>query len=479
MKNKIAWKLAFYFSVVLLLFSLIIGSLFTVMFRSYTINLQKNELETRAVTMAKALAKSTADTAAGSGMGNRQGNYGFYLRFLNEIAMTDAWVVDENLELITGNQLAGTTYLYADLPQNAEAVVKEVFIGNTTFSEGFSSLLNTPTLTVGTPIRSNGKIVGALLLHSPVEGINESVKQGYQILAVSMVAALILSGFLSILLAVTFSKPLQKMKNVAMQLASGDYTVKTEIQQKDEIGELAASIDILSERLETASHESEHLNQLRRDFIANISHELRTPITVIRGSLEALCDEVITEPTQVKAYHLQMWNESLFLQRLVNDLLDLSRLQNTDFQIDLQEVSLCEVLEDAVRSARQMAQAKQIQIELELKSELCVIHGDYGRLRQMFLIILDNAVKFSPKNGSVLVLQQDNTVSIRDHGIGIAEEELPYIFERFYQVQSEENKSGTGLGLAIAKQIAERHAIELSVESKIGIGTEFRFTLKQ
>src|SRR5450756_1678628 len=276
MKNKIAWKLTFYFSVVLLLFSLIIGSLFTVMFRSYTINLQKNELETRAVTMAKALAKSTADTAAGSGMGNRQGNYGFYLRFLNEIAMTDAWVVDENLELITGNQLAGTTYLYADLPQNAEAVVKEVFLGNTTFSEGFSSLLNTPTLTVGTPIRSNGKIVGALLLHSPVEGINESVKQGYQILAVSMVAALILSGFLSIILAVTFSKPLQKMKNVAMQLASGDYTVKTEIQQKDEIGELAASIDILSERLETASHESEHLNQLRRDFIANISHELRT-----------------------------------------------------------------------------------------------------------------------------------------------------------------------------------------------------------
>ncbi|HZW48677.1 MAG TPA: ATP-binding protein, partial [Bacillota bacterium] len=260
--------------------------------------------------------------------------------------------------------------------------------------------------------------------------------------------------------------------------ASGDYNVKTGIQQKDEIGELASSIDILSERLETASHESERLNQLRRDFIANISHELRTPITVIRGSLEALCDEVITEPQQVKAYHLQMWNESLYLQRLVNDLLDLSRLQNTDFQIDLQEVNLCEVLEDVVRSARQMAQAKHIQIEQEIKSEICAIHGDYGRLRQMFLIILDNAIKFSPKNGSVKVSLQDHTITICDRGIGIAETELPYIFERFYKVQSEANKSGSGLGLAIAKQIAERHAIELSVESKVGLGTEFRFTLK-
>ncbi|HZW48789.1 MAG TPA: two-component sensor histidine kinase, partial [Bacillota bacterium] len=218
MRNKIAWKLTLYFSVVLLLFSLIIGSVFTVLFRSYTINLQKNELETRAVTMAEALAKSTDETTTGSGIkGNRQSGYGFYLRFLDEIAMTDAWVVDENLQLITGNQLAGNTYLYADLPQNAESVVKEVFLGNTTFSEGFSSLLNTPTLTVGTPIRSSGEIIGALLLHSPVEGINEPIKQGYQILAVSMVAALILSSFLSIILAVAFSKPLQKMKNVAMQ----------------------------------------------------------------------------------------------------------------------------------------------------------------------------------------------------------------------------------------------------------------------
>ena len=478
MKNKIAWKLTFYFSVVLLLFSLIIGSVFTVLFRSYTINLQKDELASRAVTMASALAKSTADQAAGSGMGKQQSGYGFYLRFLNEIAMTDAWVVDENLQLITGNQVAAATYQYADLPSNAASVVKEVFLGNTTFSEGFSSLLNTQTLTVGTPIQSNGKIIGALLLHSPVEGINEAITQGYQIMAVSMLVALVLSGFLSIILAVTFSKPLQKMKQVAMQLAAGDYSIKTEIQQKDEIGDLASSIDVLSQRLETASHESEHLNQLRRDFIANISHELRTPITVIRGSLEALCDEVITEPEQVKAYHQQMWKESIFLQRLVNDLLDLSRLQNTDFQIDLQEVSLCEVLEDAVRSARQMAQVKQIQIEMEIKSELCVIQGDYGRLRQMFLIILDNAVKFSPVQGSVKVLLQDHVVSIRDQGIGIAQEELPYIFERFYQIPSEENKSGTGLGLAIAKQIAERHAITLSVESKIAVGTEFRFILK-
>ena len=103
------------------------------------------------------------------------------------------------------------------------------------------------------------------------------------------------------------------------------------------------------------------------------------------------------------------------------------------------------------------------------------LFGDYGRLCQMFLIILDNAIKFSPQGSVVTVSLKDKTVSIRDNGIGIAQEDLPYIFDRFYQVKSEENKNGTGLGLAISKQIADRHNIHVSITSKINHGTEFRF----
>lgn len=474
MKNKITWKLALYFSVVLLLFSVIIGGVFMVLFKNHTMQLQKAELQKRAETMAGTISGFANNSGSGNGMmGNGKMGYGAYLRFLNDIAMTDVWIVDENLDLITSGPM--TQYQYSDLPQDADKVVKEVFQNKTTFSEGFSGLLNNPTLTVGTPILSDGKVVGALLLHSPVEGINEANFQGFLILIISIIAAFLLALVLSGILAANFTKSLKKMKNSATLLAAGNYTAKTGVQQQDEIGELAAAIDILSERLDLASRESEKLNQLRRDFVANISHELRTPVTVIRGSLEALCDEVVTDPELVKSYHRQMLNESIFLQRLVNDLLDLSRLQNADFKIEMQEISLCDVLSDVIRSAQHMAQTKSITIQQEHDTEMCAVFGDYGRLRQMFLIILDNAIKFSPQGGVVTVSLKDKTVSICDNGIGIAQEDLPYIFDRFYQVESEENKNGTGLGLAIAKQIADRHNIHILVKSRQNEGTEFQF----
>jgi len=299
MKNKIAFKLTMYLSAALLLFSIIIGSVFMTLFKHHTMELHKSDLEKRAFTMASTLSNFTNGTDSDFHvMGERRNGYGGYLRFLNEIAMTDVWIVDENLELITSGHIAQEQYNYADLPTDAEAVVKKVFQGKNTFSEGFSNLMNTPTLTVGTPIIKENVVIGALLLHSPVNGMNKAILQGFQILAVSISVALVLSVLLSIILAVIFTKPLKKINASALQLANGDYSAKTGVQQKDEIGELASTIDILSEQLNLASMESERLLKLRRDFIANISHELRTPVTVIRGSLEALCDDVITDPEQ-------------------------------------------------------------------------------------------------------------------------------------------------------------------------------------
>ncbi len=475
MKNKIAFKLTLYFSAALLLFSIIIGSVFISLFKNHTIQLYKADLEKRAVTIATTLSEYTSGGPGAGLTGGRQGGYGVYLRLLDEIAMTDVWIVDENLELITGGHMVDQKYIYADLPQDAEKVVKAVFQGKTTFSEGFSELMHTPTLTVGTPIMSERGIAGALLLHSPVEGMNEAVAQGFETLIISVLVALVLSILLSVVLALAFTKPLKKMKNTALCLAEGNYNAKTGVRQKDEIGELAAVLDVLSERLEKASRESEKLLKLRRDFVANISHELRTPVTVIRGSLEALCDDVVTEPQQVKSYLQQMLNESIYLQRLVNDLLDLSRLQNTDFQIDMQQINLCDVLNDVIRSAQHLAQTKQVTIEQEQNAQVYQVFGDYGRLRQMLLVILDNAIKFSPRGGTVTVILKDKKLSISDEGIGIPAQDLPYIFDRFYKVKSGDNKSGTGLGLAIAKQIADRHHIKVSVDSQENEGTEFRF----
>jgi len=194
--------------------------------------------------------------------------------------MADVWIVDENLNLITIGHMTNKQYNYTDLPKDAESVVDKVFEGNTTFSEGFSNLLNIPTLTVGTPIKSNGNVIGALLLHTPVEGMNSAINQGFKILGISIIFALILSTILSIVFAVSFTLPLKKIKNTAIELSKGDYTAKTGVVQRDEIGDLASTMDVLSCRLNTASQESEKLQKLRRDFVSNISHELRTPVTV-------------------------------------------------------------------------------------------------------------------------------------------------------------------------------------------------------
>ena len=405
MRSRIALKLTLYFAAALLLFSAVIGAVFITLFRSQTIKGSKDDLEARAVSIAGAMSEYMGSTNTGSKgmMGSGMGGYGVYLRFIDDIAMADVWIVDEDLNLITNSQMSGKEYNYADLPEDADLVVKEAFSGETTFSEGFSSLLSAPTLTVGTPITVNGQIVGAVLLHSPVEGIDDAAMRGVWILLISILASLILSAVLSAFLALKFTKPLNKMKDSALLLAEGDYTAKTGVNQKDEIGELAGTIDVLSERLHFAKLESDKLEKLRRDFVANISHELKTPVTVIRGSLEALCDGVVTEPEQVKSYHSQMLLESLSLQRLVNDLLDLSRLQNADFKIEMQDLNLCEILSDAARSAGHLAMAKNIEIRQAYDTQSYKVTGDYGRLRQMFLIVLDNAVKFSPEGGTVAI----------------------------------------------------------------------------
>ena len=484
MKNKLAVRLSLYFSAVLLALSLIVGALFFFLFRSYTLEAHKKDMAARAESIAAGLSgyMSTGGVgpmAGGNGAGKGMGGYGAYLKFIDDIAGMPVWIVDENLALLSGSMPGDAAqhgnFNVADLPADAGRVVKDVFAGKTTFSEGFSGLLNAPTLTAGTPITVSGRIVGAVLLHAPVDGVSESVNQGLLLLTVSIAAALVLTVAMSFFLAAKFTTPLKKMQSSTALLAAGDYTVKTHIQRRDEIGALAVSIDILSDKLLDARRATENLDRLRRDFIANVSHELRTPVTVLRGSLEALRDGVVTQPAQVENYYRQMLGETLSLQRLVNDLMELARLQNTDFKIDMTALNVYDVLTDALRSARQLAESKHIDIQLDADAQTLAVTGDYGRLKQMFLVILDNAVKFSPENSQIQVTLEKNSVSIRDRGPGIPPEAQPYVFDRFYKTKSAENTTGSGLGLAIAKQIAERHGIALNLNKQYKDGAEFLF----
>lgn len=508
MRNKIAVKFFLSFAAALVIFSLIVGSSFAYLFRKHVVMVKEQDMGLRAERIAQALGETRDQWLAfqarrkqeqkdkyttyhplpprntgvkvpsGAGVGTRSFSYGFnsVLRFLGSSAAEDVWIIDENHHLeITGNnnrQSRAPEFLNKDLPEEADAVVKEVLAGKTVHSQGFSTVLKVPTLTVGVPVKDKDEqIIGAVLIHAPISGLDSAVIDANKILLLCGAVALAIAFLVAIYFAWRFTKPLKLMQQTAETMTEGDYAARCNIHQNDEVGELANALDSLGARLEVASKESAKLDQLRKDFIANISHELRTPVTVIRGSLEALVDKVVTAPEKVEEYYNQMLNETLFLQRLINDLLDLSRLQNTDFKIEMSKVNLCEVLQDVAHSGQRLGRDKNINVTLKSEETTYPLEGDYGRLRQMLMVFVDNAVKFSPKGSSIDLTLHGRILRVTDHGVGVSAEALPHIFDRFYKTRSEKNKTGTGLGLAIAREIAERHGMSVHMESVPNVAT--------
>ena len=475
MKHSIALRLMVYFGAALLAFALVGGLVFTALFRQATVEAKKADMLTRATELAQTLSAALGENATGGRMGGGQGaGYGAFVRTVSAVE-TGVWVLDANMQFLTLGHMQNTQLTYADLPADAEAVVQAVFAGQTPFSEGFSTLLGAPTLTVGAPIYQGETVAGALLLHDAVAGVTQAAALGTRVLLVSGAAALLAAAALGMLLSGAFARPLTRMQAAAMRLTQGDYAARTGVMRHDQIGALAAAMDVLGSRLAAARDAKARQESLRNEFLANVSHELRTPVTVLRASLEALCDGVVAGQAQVADYHRRMLGETVLLQRLVNDLMELARLQNTDFPIERTPLDLCAPLGDALRAAEQLAKPKGVRILRTLPAMPLPMDGDHGRLRQMFLIVLDNAVKFSPVGGEVKVTVTAGEVAVCDQGPGIPPEEVQAIFERFHRARTQENRQGSGLGLAIAREIALRHGMQIDVQSTPGQGACFRF----
>lgn len=408
------------------------------------------------------------------------------MRMIEDIAMGEVWIVDAKTgNIVQGRNEKGQPFSYLKLPPNAEETIKKAISGEATTTENFNDYLNENSITVAVPIKNGETIEGVVLLHSPVKYMSSALKSGIYTLVFSILAALILAGISAVWLSISFTKPLNKIRNTTTELAKGNYEVTTQVNQNDEIGDLAKSIDKLALQLDKSSKESERFEKMRQNFIANISHELRTPITVIRGSIEAICDGIIKDSEQLKDYNEQILSDSIHLQRLVNDLIDLTKLQNTDFSIDKSTINLFEIINDAVRSMKQISTKKGVKINFSVENTIeedrYLFVGDYQRIRQMIIIVLDNAIKFSNENQEVdILLKKENNkyeLKICDSGRGIDSKNIGEIFNRYHKSNTEENKNGMGLGLAIAKEIAIRHNIEIIVESEPYIKTVFTFLI--
>ncbi|MGB4984272.1 MAG: HAMP domain-containing sensor histidine kinase [Erysipelotrichaceae bacterium] len=466
MNKKITIKLFLSFLISLIIFTLINSTIFTHLFRNHTIELTKQEMITQSNNISEDVKTFLENKTKGSGFRK-------YLQMINDVTNKTVWVVDENLNFIINNNGNHTKIEYEELPINAKELVEEVLKGKTTFSEEFSYLLDQPTLTVGTPITINNKIVGVVLLHSSISGINNANNATNKILLMSLSISLVLALFISSLLSKSFTKPLKIINDNTLKLAKGDYHIKNQINKKDEIGQLANSINYLSQQLAIADEEYKNKEERQKEFVANVSHELKTPVTIIKGSLEALNDHIITNPQEIQAYYKQMLYEINNLQDLIKDLLDLSQLENLEFSIFKQDISKKDLINDVIRTSKKIAANKNINIILNNNSENDILHADYTRIRQLLLIIIDNAIKFSPMNSYINININNNSIVIEDFGEGINKDQLPYIFDRFNKSTSSTNHSGNGLGLSIAKEIAKKHNYQITVESEINKGTKF------
>ncbi|WP_070120516.1 two-component system histidine kinase PnpS [Bacillus marinisedimentorum] len=231
--------------------------------------------------------------------------------------------------------------------------------------------------------------------------------------------------------------------------------------------------------------ELKRLEQMRKDFVANVSHELRTPITSIRGFSETLLDGALNDPEATRQFLTIIHKESERLQNLINDLLDLSKIEQQQFKLVTSEVDIVELLREVILIVDSKAREKGIDLQFNDTSGQILITGDVHRLKQVFINLISNGINYTRPGGKVEVTAAEKNgmveVVVADTGIGISEEEFPRIFERFYRVDKarSRNSGGTGLGLAIVKHLVEAHEGKITVESSPGKGTAFTVHLKK
>ncbi|MEH7124351.1 ATP-binding protein [Bacillus sp. JJ1532] len=225
--------------------------------------------------------------------------------------------------------------------------------------------------------------------------------------------------------------------------------------------------------------EERQLDKLRQDFIANVSHELRTPIAMMQGYSEAIVDDIASTDEEKKEMASVIYDESLRMGRLVNELLDLARMEAGHIQLTMEEIEVKPFLQKVVRKFQGLAKEQEIHLDLQLSEQSGSLRFDPDGIEQVLTNLIDNGIRHTPNMGKVIVSERNDErglyIEVEDSGSGIPEEDLPFVFERFYKADKARTRgrSGTGLGLAIAKNIIHAHKGQISVQSKIGQGTTF------
>lgn len=330
---------------------------------------------------------------------------------------------------------------------------------------------------VAIPYINRGEMAGGILLISPISGTREMISELNSYLLYTVLIALSVSFLLSWLLSKVHVNRIEKIRKATSKIAQGNYDVDIPSTNFDEIGEMANDFNEMINKLRAQNEEIDSLEKRRRQFIADVSHEMRTPLTTIRGLIEGLKNDMIPEAEKEKGVQL-ISQETRRLIRLVNENLDYERIRSNQVKLNRENILLSEVLEIIKDHLYQQAENKGIELQLDV-DEKSIVYADYDRLIQILINITKNSIQFT-NEGTVWLrgkqLDDVTMIEIEDTGIGMDKQEIEFIWRRFYKadISRTSNQFGEfGLGLSIVKRLVELHNGEIFIESKQNKGTKF------
>lgn len=476
-KYSLFLEFAVFCTAILLLFAFVMGRSFsTVFFR----NTYEEELSQRTQAVAQKAEQCLKDPALLEAFLQKDVKAcQSALSFLRDYATTDdieIWLVAGDTVMASYNEKKDLLE-FDEIPYRYGEMLSELFSGQSVGNQKYANVWNRDMFGVGAPVYDGeNNVIAAVIVQVTNSRMLATTRSADTAVLLSTVVALFVALVLILALTGYFTRPLVKMKSAADAWVTGAYGTQTGVTRGDEIGQLASALDVLAERLAKLAREREESERVRYQFFADVSHELKTPVTVLRAQIEMLRDGIVTDPDEMQVCLSDALSETSQLQRLVEDLLTLAKLQSPEFSLNRESVCLCDVARDIFRSHGAVAAEKGVALVLDTRCKDkndCTVTGDYTRIRQMVAIFVDNALKFTPTGKHIyLTIDHDDApfVTVRDEGCGMAPEELLHAFDRFY-THYNRNSNGTGLGLPIAKQIADRHGAAIAAASEPGSGT--------
>lgn len=305
----------------------------------------------------------------------------------------------------------------------------------------------------------------------------------FLLLGLLLIFAGVLSASFGYLLAASMTQSLKLVQQSAHKLAGGDFSARVRLNEMDELSDVAEAFNKMADELQHSFARQKELEQARRDLIAAVSHDLRTPLTSIRAMIEALADGVVTDPPTVQRYYGTIRAQIGNLSGLINDLFELSQLETGQIQLHLEPVNMNDLLSDVVETMQAQARAKGVSLKGIFSEDLPIITAELAKIQRVLYNLVQNAIRHTPASGSISLVTrpvpEGIQVDVTDTGEGILPEDLSRVFDQFFRGEKSRSREtgGAGLGLAIAKRIIEAHHGRIWVESQPGQGTRFSFVL--